>query len=261
MKIFKTISDWKNYRENVDCSIGFVPTLGGLHEGHLSLVRRSLKENKTTVVSLFLNPTQFNDAEDLKSYPSFLREDLEKLQALDEEIVVFCPEKKQMYPEKGSFFIKENPLSHILCGASRPGFFEGVMTVVLKLFLLVKPDRAYFGEKDYQQYIIVESMVKAFFLDIEIVLCEVIRDKEGLALSSRNRLLNSEEIKKARKLNKIISQRHLSAKDVSESLEREGFEVDFVEDHFNRRFVAVYLNKVRLIDNCSLSGPEKFLGK
>ena len=175
-------------------SIGFVPTMGGLHEGHLSLIRRCKSENDLTVVSLFLNPTQFNDPKDLETYPHNTAEDLEALEREGVDIV-FVPSPKDMYDQG------EQPphynlgrVVEVMEGKHRPGHFEGVVWVVSKLFKLVHPDKAYFGEKDYQQIAVIRKMVQEDpQMDVEIISCPVIREDDGLAMSSRNRRLNEEE--------------------------------------------------------------------
>jgi pantoate--beta-alanine ligase len=169
--------------------IGFVPTMGALHEGHLSLVRRSKQENHTTVVSIFVNPTQFGPAEDFQNYPRDTEGDLEKLRK-EEVDILFMPNASLMYPAGFSTHIEVEGLSDKLCGAFRPSHFRGVATVVMKLFAIVKPARAYFGQKDFQQTVVVRQMVKDLDMDIDIVLCPTMRERDGLAMSSRNAYLN-----------------------------------------------------------------------
>ena len=250
MKVFKTPKLWKKKRQELSGSLGFVPTLGGLHKGHLSLVRKSLEDNDHTVVSIFLNPHQFNDKEDFNNYPCSFKKDLEVLKSLG-DVFIFAPSEEDMYPDDYRFSIKEKQISRMMCGASRPGFFEGVMTIVFKLFQIISPHRAYFGEKDYQQYLLISHMVKAFFMDVDIVHCPTVRDEKGLALSSRNELLTEGEKKKASQLYEAL-RGCASSEEVKQKLLEEGFQVDFVEEHFKRRFGAVFLGPVRLIDNISL---------
>jgi len=169
--------------------IGFVPTMGALHEGHLSLVRRSKQENHTTVVSIFVNPTQFGSAEDFQNYPRDTEGDLEKLRK-EEVDILFIPNASLMYPGGFSTHVEVEGLSDKLCGAFRPSHFKGVATVVMKLFNIVKPARAYFGQKDFQQTVVIRRMVKDLDMDIDIVLCPTIRERDGLAMSSRNAYLN-----------------------------------------------------------------------
>jgi pantoate--beta-alanine ligase len=169
--------------------IGFVPTMGALHEGHLSLVRRSKQENHTTVVSIFVNPTQFGPAEDFQNYPRDTEGDLEKLRK-EEVDILFMPNASLMYPGGFSTHVEVDGLSDKLCGAFRPSHFRGVATVVMKLFNIIKPARAYFGQKDFQQTVVVRQMVKDLDMDIDVVLCPTIRERDGLAMSSRNAYLN-----------------------------------------------------------------------
>jgi pantoate--beta-alanine ligase len=170
-------------------SIGFVPTMGALHDGHLSLVRRSKEENHTTVVSIFVNPIQFGPAEDFQNYPRDTEGDLEKLRKEDVDIL-FMPDASLMYPAGFSTHVEVEELSGRLCGAFRPSHFRGVATVVIKLFNILRPARAYFGQKDFQQTVVIRRMAKDLDMDIDIVLCPTIRERDGLALSSRNAYLN-----------------------------------------------------------------------
>ena len=169
--------------------IGFVPTMGALHEGHLSLVRRSKQENHATAVSIFVNPTQFGPAEDFQNYPRDTEGDLEKLRK-EEVDILFIPNASLMYPGGFSTHVEVEGLSDKLCGAFRPSHFRGVSTVGMKLFNIVKPARAYFGQKDFQQTVVIRRMVKDLDMNIDIVLCPTIRERDGLAMSSRNAYLN-----------------------------------------------------------------------
>ncbi len=189
----KKISD--NFRKEGKI-IGFVPTMGYLHEGHLSLVRRSKKECDVTFVSIFVNPIQFGPNEDFERYPRDEKRDLELLSKEGVDYV-FIPEVHDMYPADYSVYVDETELSKYLCGARRPGHFRGVCTVVTKLFNIVKPHKAYFGKKDYQQFRIIERMVRDLNMDVEIVPCPIIRETDGLAMSSRNVYLTPEERKDA----------------------------------------------------------------
>lgn len=177
-------------------SVGFIPTMGSLHAGHLSLVEASKNGNDLTVVSIFVNPAQFESAEDFQNYPKNLANDLEILQGKNVE-AVFAPEAVEMFPMDYETTVSLEKLSGYLCGPFRPGHFRGVAAVVLKLFHLVLPARAYFGEKDYQQLRIIQKMVQDLSLDVEIVDCPTIREKDGLAMSSRNSLLSKDERKEA----------------------------------------------------------------
>lgn len=174
-----------------DGKVGFVPTMGALHEGHLSLVKRAREECKTVVVSIFVNPTQFNDKADLKSYPRMETEDLALLEEAGVDIV-FLPTVSEIYPEPDTRQFDFGALDKVMEGASRPGHFNGVAQVVSRLFDIVKPDRAYFGEKDFQQIAIIKDMVRQLGFGVEIVDCPIKRADNGLALSSRNMLLDDE---------------------------------------------------------------------
>lgn len=177
-------------------SIGFIPTMGSLHEGHLSLVRRAKEENDITVVSIFVNPLQFGEKEDFHKYPRDIESDREKLQKYDVDIL-FIPEAESMYSKGFSTYVEVKNLSDKLCGYFRPGHFRGVATVVLKLFNIVLPTRAYFGQKDFQQTIIIKRMVEDLNIDVDLIVCPTVREQDGLAMSSRNVYLNDEERKAA----------------------------------------------------------------
>jgi len=186
-----------------DKTIGFVPTMGALHEGHLSLVRRSKAENDATVVSIFVNPAQFGPDEDFLKYPREVAKDVDKLstQGVD---TIFIPDEREMYPAGFPASINIGRIGEILCGVSRPGHFNGVATVVAKLFNIVMPDRAYFGQKDFQQTVIINKLVRALNFGVDIIVCPTIRESDGLAMSSRNSYLNSEERKAAAILFKAL---------------------------------------------------------
>ena len=252
MRIFNSITEWQQYRREIadTVSIGFAPTLGGLHEGHFSLVRESLKRNDLTVASIFLNRVQFNSPEDYKKYPADFAEDVAQLDAMGVDALL-APKFEDMYPDSYAYRVSESDLSAEREGAHRPGHFDGVLTVVLKLLNLVRPSRAYFGEKDYQQLQLVDGMVKAFFLETEIVPCPTIRDENGLALSSRNRRLSEWGRERAARFPEILS-RAESAEEAIALLVEAGFEVDYVEDLLGRRFGAVVIDGIRLIDNMEI---------
>ena len=192
MQLAKTIAELRDLRRQSSGSVGFVPTMGYLHEGHLALVRQARNENSTVVVSIFVNPAQFGPSEDLASYPRDLGRDLE---LLDEERtdVVFMPSDEEMYPPLFSSWVDVEKVTERLEEASRPGFFRGVATVVAKLFNIVQPTKAYFGQKDAQQAIVIQRMVADLNMDLEIVVVPTVRENDGLAMSSRNVYLNSEE--------------------------------------------------------------------
>lgn len=187
------------------CSIGLVPTMGALHEGHASLVRRSVAENDVTVVSVFLNPTQFNDPKDLERYPRTLEADCELLDACGADIV-FAPGVEEVYPEPDTRCFSYPPTDSVMEGAMRPGHFNGVCQIVSKLFSYVEPDKAYFGEKDYQQIAVIRRMVADLGFGLEIVPCPVIRQSDGLAMSSRNMLLSDEERQTAANIYRVLNE-------------------------------------------------------
>ena len=195
IKVFNKIVDLQNQLfedRKQGKEIGFVPTMGALHEGHASLVRRSVKENAITVVSVFVNPTQFNDKNDLKNYPRTLGADCELLEKCGADYVL-APSVEEMYPEPDTRQFEYPPVSTVMEGAHRPGHFNGVCQVVSRLFYIVKPTRAYFGEKDWQQIAVVKAMVRHLGISVQIVECEIVRDEDGLAKSSRNTLLSADE--------------------------------------------------------------------
>ena len=253
MKILRTRSEWEAERTRAESlrdgsvSIGLVPTMGALHEGHLSLVRRCKAENTVTVVSIFVNPTQFNNKADLDTYPVSFERDCALLEAAGVDYL-FAPDYAEMYPDGYRYRIGETEESRALCGASRPGHFEGVLTVVLKLLSLFAPDRAYFGEKDYQQYSLIKGMADAFFLKAEIVPCPLVRESSGLAMSSRNRRLSPEGLKIAPLFYRALASER-NAAETRRQLEADGFSVDYIEERSGRLFGAVFLEGVRLIDN------------
>lgn len=195
MKVITKVIDMQNelfvQRKN-GSSIGLVPTMGALHEGHASLVRRCVKENDVTVVSVFLNPTQFNDKGDLERYPRTLDADCKLLEKEGADYV-FAPSVEEVYPTPDERHFEFPPVTTVMEGAKRPGHFNGVCQVVSRLFYIVRPQRAYFGEKDWQQIAVVKQLVKYMGVNIEIVECETIREKDGLAKSSRNTLLSADE--------------------------------------------------------------------
>ena len=231
--------------------IGFIPTMGAIHLGHLSLVQTARQENSFVVVSLFVNPAQFDDSIDFETYPLSLEKDLPLLKEQGVDIA-FCPDKKSMYPNGYNYNVTEGDLSQKLCGCHRPGHFTSVLTIVLKLLNIVRAHRAYFGQKDYQQLQLIEKMVEAFFIPTEIVGCPTVRDKKGLALSSRNQKLSREGLKKAQDFAKILRET-CTIKDIKQRLCSLGeVEVEYIEDVEDRRFAAVKIENIRLIDNVQL---------
>ena len=195
MKVVSTIIELKNLLDVFRVegkSIGFVPTMGALHNGHASLVERSVRENDVTVVSVFVNPTQFNDKNDLKNYPRTLDADCALLERVG-ATVVFAPTVEEMYPTEDTRQFSFAPLDSVMEGACRPGHFNGVAQIVSKLFYAVEPRKAYFGEKDFQQLAIIREMVRQLSINVEIVGCPIVREEDGLAMSSRNTLLSEDE--------------------------------------------------------------------
>lgn len=250
--ILKTTSELLAWRKKIQqlptvASVGFVPTMGALHRGHAELLSQARAENEFVLLSIFVNPTQFNNPEDLKNYPITWDQDL-KIAAECQVDAIFCPNKAELYPDEYNYKISENRLSLMLCGQSRPGHFDGVLTVVMKLFLLAQPDKSYFGEKDYQQLQLIKGMVDSFFIPTIIVAVATVREIDGLALSSRNLRLSPENKKRAGLISKLLKEK-ISVQEFKTQLQLAGFEVDYVEDHFGRRFVAALIENIRLIDN------------
>jgi pantoate--beta-alanine ligase len=243
---------WLERRRSLDGrAIGFVPTMGALHRGHAALVERCRAENEVTVVSIFVNPTQFNDGKDLDRYPRTLERDLQLLESLGVDHVL-APTAADLYPHGYRFRIEPDSSLQVLEGAHRPGFLQGVMTVVLKLLNLVRAGRAYFGEKDYQQLIVVTDMARDFFVPTTIVPCPTVREESGLAMSSRNALLSPEARERAASLFRALT----TASDIVRAramLEADGLAVEYVEERWGRRLAAAFLDGVRLIDNVSLT--------
>lgn len=251
MRTFYTTEEWLALRQGLPCtSIGFVPTMGNLHAGHASLFQRSKDENEITVASLFVNPFQFNDKDDFHKYPRTLAEDLTQLEKLK---VDYCliPTVESIYLDDFRYMVDEARYSQSMEGEHRAGHFKGVLTVVMKLFNLVKPTVAYFGEKDYQQYQLIKDMVSAFFMDIKVQACPTVREASGLALSSRNSRLNPDDRLLAEKFAGIFQQ-NISCDAIITALQANGIKVDYIVDYQGRRFAAVILGAVRLIDNYAL---------
>lgn len=265
MKICRTASSLKTWRRKLKSSLGFVPTMGALHEGHLSLIRKAKKECEEVAVSIFVNPTQFGPKEDFDSYP---RQEARDLSLLKQEKVslVFIPKSRlEIYPRGEEGFRVQAPtkLASILEGRFRPHFFHGVTDVVLRLFELTRPDRAYFGEKDYQQLCVIRAMVEDLFLPVQIRSCPTLREASGLAMSSRNAYLRDEQRAKAAELFHCIRSESSVAKALSR-LSAHSFRVDYLEVWDNRLenklshakgrwLVAATFDQVRLIDNVDRS--------
>ena len=251
MQISRTLAEWRELRVTLTGSIGFVPTMGALHAGHASLLRRSVAENDVTVASIYVNPAQFDNPDDLATYPNTLDTDLKLCESLGVDCVL-VPSREAVYGDGYRYRIEETQFSRELCGAHRPGHFTGVLTVVMKLLNIVRPGRAYFGEKDFQQCLLIRDMAEAFFLDVEVVPCQTIRENDGLALSSRNALLTDESRGLAAKLNGLLRSPRADEA-VANDLEALGFAVDYVVSRFGRRFAAATVpgrrGPVRLIDN------------
>lgn len=241
MKVFDKIVDLQNELFNVRKErkeIGLVPTMGALHEGHASLVRQSVRENAVTVVSVFLNPTQFNDKSDLERYPRDLEADCKLLESCGADYVL-APSVEEMYPTEDKRQFEFYPQSTVMEGAKRPGHFNGVCQVVSRLFYIVRPDRAYFGEKDWQQIAVVKRLVDYINMDIDIIECPIVRENDGLAMSSRNMLLASDERQIAPNIYKVLSEsknwidklsvKELHDKVVEDINKTDGLEVEYFD--------------------------------
>ena len=271
-KISELKSILQSYRDKGN-KIGFVPTMGALHKGHISLVERSVEENDITVVSIFVNPTQFNDTNDLKNYPRMPERDISLLNAASVDIV-FMPSESEMYPEPDLRVFDFGTLDKVMEGKFRPGHFNGVAQVVSKLFDIINPHRAYFGEKDYQQLAIIRAMVGMLGYNIEIVGCPIAREPDGLAMSSRNLLLTPEHRQSAPDIYKTLADARnktdeFSVKEMISWVEKQinsnpNLRVEYFElvdadtllpvsswEHPNRIVgcIAVWAGNVRLIDN------------
>ena len=278
MKTISTIQEFRKWRKGITGSIGFVPTMGALHAGHMSLVEKSIATCQNTIVSIYLNPAQFAPSEDLNRYPKTIDTDIKKLSYFQVDCV-FLPNDSEMYPKEFSTQIQENILSRVLEGNSRPGFFTGVTTIVAKLFNIIEPTHVFFGEKDAQQLRIVEKIISDLNYPIEVISCSIIREKNGLAMSSRNEYLNNAE----RIIAAIIQQALQEGKNLIVSGERNSkiirdkiihtisseklLRIDYVSVADSKTLieisdkiegdilvsVALYLGETRLIDNFSYS--------
>jgi pantoate--beta-alanine ligase len=278
MTIIKTISELQTSlkrERNENKSVGFVPTMGALHQGHIALVRQAVAENDISVVSIFVNPTQFNDKNDLLKYPRTLEADCELLQEAKIHFV-FAPSVEEIYPEPDTRLFEFGELSTVMEGRFRPGHFNGVAQVVSRLFDIVKPDRAYFGEKDFQQLAIIKALVQQLKLNIEIIACPIVRESDGLAMSSRNTLLTPEQRNKASIISKALfdSKKRKNCLSVSQLREEVIAKINQIPDMKVEYFelvdkeslqsvtkwtssehivgcIAAYAGKIRLIDNIS----------
>ncbi len=252
MNSYTHYANWIKVRQALPSRIriGFVPTMGALHAGHVSLLKRARAENDFLVLSIFVNPTQFNKAEDYQHYPRTLERDIDIARTYEVDAVI-VPEEKDLYPEGNQMpIVPHHPLSQILEGKVRPGHFSGVLTVVMKLLQWVKPHRVYFGEKDFQQCELIQALVRNYFLDVEVIPCETIREASGLPLSSRNQRFTAEQLPLAHRFAELLrsgSFDDLGA--IQRRLEEAGLHVEYLETHFNRLFVAVECHGIRLIDN------------
>lgn len=281
MQIFNNKVDLNLYLSNVNAqkdTVGFVPTMGALHAGHLSLLKKSIENNAFTVISIFVNPTQFNNAEDLDKYPRTLESDVEKIKTISDKILLYAPSISDIYEQElQSETFDFGGIEHQMEGKFRPGHFDGVGTVVKKLFEIVKPNRAYFGEKDFQQLQIVKKLVEIENLPVTIVGCEIYREQNGLAMSSRNERLSKEERATAAMLYKTLKEaKELFATQTPSEVKEfvstvfknhplitlEYFEIanettlvpseTKTEGISYRAFLAVFINNIRLIDTISL---------
>lgn len=249
-QVIRTVAEWRAMRAAHRVAgrrVGFVPTMGALHDGHASLFRAARRGCDVVLASVFVNPTQFDEKQDFEKYPRTLDADVTLMAAAGVD-VVFAPSVAEMYPNGTDYAVTEATFSRELCGAHRPGHFTGMLTVVMKLLQIADADRAYFGEKDYQQLQLIRGMVAAFFLPVEIVGCPIVRETDGLALSSRNTRLSPDQRALAPLFHQALKNALTPAVARAE-LEAAGFRVDYVEDRDGRRFGAVRLGDVRLIDN------------
>lgn len=272
-EVRKTCSQWRLSRQ----SIAFVPTMGALHEGHLALVREAKKRADRVVVSIFVNPLQFGPKEDFASYPRMLQDDRVKLERENVDLL-FVPNASEMYPEGFQTYIYNSEMADTLCGHYRPGHFQGVLTVVAKLFHLVQPQLAFFGKKDYQQFKLISKMVTDLFFDVQVEGLPTLREKDGLAMSSRNLRLQAEERQKAPHIFRCMQvvnaaykkgeRRRMALLSIFEAEFNKvpGFRLEYVEVRYQDELtqspdelekpavilVAAYLGSVRLIDNLEL---------
>lgn len=281
MLIFNNKAELTQHLQRIstaNSSIGFVPTMGALHQGHLSLLEKSIQNNSHTVISIFVNPTQFNNPEDLEKYPRTLENDIEKIKSISSEILVYAPSVEDIYEgNTTSQHFDFDGLEHQMEGKFRAGHFDGVGTVVKRLFEIVKPNNAYFGEKDFQQLQIVKKLVEKEKLPVTIIGCPIYRESNGLAMSSRNERLTQEEREKASVIYKILSKAKAlfsteNCQSVREFVSNEfekipEFDLEYFEiadeetliscvskesNKNYRAFIAVFVNKIRLIDTISL---------
>jgi pantoate--beta-alanine ligase len=256
MQILRSVEELKSSRNKIQGSVGFVPTMGYLHEGHLSLVRRAKAENDIAAVSIFVNPTQFLPHEDFQTYPRNEAQDLALLQKESVDLV-FLPEIKDIYAEGNCTFVNVEGIADVLEGASRPGHFRGVATVVAKLFNLMEPTRAYFGQKDAQQLRVIERMVIDLNMDLEVIGCPTIREEDGLAMSSRNVRLQAEE----RRLASVIPRALFRARDLWLAGERDSQTLRRQIRQMIEKFPGAEIDYISIADLKTLTEMDRIIGR
>jgi pantoate--beta-alanine ligase len=250
--LYRDVASWRAARGGAafrDVRIGFVPTMGALHAGHASLLERARRESDRVVLSIFVNPTQFDDLEDLSRYPRTLAEDLDVAGPFVTDVLM--PGAEELYGDGYRFRVTERDLSREMEGAARPGHFDGVLTVVTKLLNLVQPHRLYLGEKDWQQLELIRGLCRSFFVPTEVVACPTVRDRDGLALSSRNVRLSAAGRARAARFPAILREA-ADGPAAARQLAEAGLEVDYVTERGGRRLAAIRVDGVRLIDNVAL---------
>lgn len=274
-EIIHSIEDMRLFRRTLKGNVGFVPTMGYLHEGHLNLVKNASTRSDHVVVSIYVNPSQFGENEDFDSYPRDIDRDIELLTQLKVD-AVFLPNDKMIYPKDYKTWIKVHKYSDILCGKSRPHHFSGVVTIVAKLLNIVTPDQIYLGEKDYQQLIVIKQMVRDLNMPHKVVGCKIVRETDGIAMSSRNKYLSKEERRRAlsisvalnhaqRLFRQGISDADVVYTEIKQILAENKVDIDYIaivdENNLsevselrkgNRILIAAYLGKTRLIDNMAI---------
>lgn len=282
-KLVNKITEMKNIVNDAyekDLEIGLVPTMGHLHNGHISLIKRSVKENDITIVSIFVNPIQFGKGEDYDSYPRDLTKDIEMIDRINADYI-FTPEITEMYPDGYDTFIEIGKITKPLCGISRPTHFKGVATVVAKLFNICNPKKAYFGQKDFQQTVVIKKMVKDLNIDVKVIVCQTVRESDGLAMSSRNSYLSDKQRDNAQIIyrslqnaKKLIEKGETDPKIIIQMItsminEIEEMKIDYIDirrqndlsevKFINEKIViaiAVKLGYTRLIDNILIGGKN-----